>query len=78
MMSGVIVARVMMVARITQNDRQSTVDRSEHEARGNERAEAKQSKHEGGNPPGCTATSRLTCFGCHQTNKMLHRLRGIK
>jgi hypothetical protein len=78
MMPGVIVARVMMVGSITQNDCQSSIDRSEHEARRNERAEAKQSKHEGGNPPGCATTSQLARFGCYHTNKMPHRLRGIK
>ena len=77
-MSGVIVARVMMVGRITQNDCQSSIDRSEHEARRNERAQTKQSKHEGGNPSGRATTSQLIRFGCHHTNKMLHRQRRIK
>jgi hypothetical protein len=55
MMLGVIVTQVMMMAdvrrfRIAYDDSQSSVDRSEHEARGNKSAETQQSEDERGGP----------------------------
>lgn len=81
-MSRVIVARVMMRRlpriRITQNDRQSSVDWSEHETRGNKRTQTQQSKHEGRNPTGRTTTLRLIRFRFAHTIKMPHHARVIK
>jgi hypothetical protein len=61
MMSRVIVAVLMMTdvrrVRIAHDHFQSSIDWCEHEARGNESAEAQQSEYEGGNPTGYATVS---------------------
>jgi hypothetical protein len=81
MMSRVIVA-VMMTdvrrVRIAHDNFQSSIDWSEHEARGNESTEAQQSEYEGGNPTGYATVSRSIRLRDFHIVKMPDRLRGIK
>jgi hypothetical protein len=79
MMPRVIVAQVMMMGevrcvRIAYNDVQSSVDRSEHEARGNKSAEAQQREDERGGPTGDATASRPIRFACFHMMTMPYRL----
>lgn len=83
MMSRVVVTEVMMMAdvgrvRIAYNNVQPSVDGSEHEARGNESAEAQQSEDERGGPTGDATVSRPIRFTCFHMMTMPYRLCGIK
>jgi hypothetical protein len=79
MMPCVIVTQVMMMAdvrrvRIAYNDVQSSVDGSEHEARGNKSAEAQQSEDERGGPTSDATASRPIRFACVHIMTMPYRL----
>jgi hypothetical protein len=78
MMSRVIVAVMMMTdvcrVRIAHDNFQSSIDWSEHEARGNESAEAQQSEYEGGNPTGYATVSRSIRLEDSHMLKMPDRL----
>jgi hypothetical protein len=78
MMSRVIVAVMMMTdvrrVRIAHDNFQSSIDWSEHEARGNESAEAQQSEYERGNPTGYATVSQSICLEDLHMLKMPHRL----
>jgi hypothetical protein len=79
MVSRVIVTQVMMMAdvrrvRIAYNDVQSSIDRSEHEARGNKSAQTEQSEDERGGPMRDATTSRPIRFACFHIMTMPYRL----
>jgi hypothetical protein len=79
MMPRVVVTHVMMMAdtrrvRVAYNNVQPSVDGSEHEARGNESAEAQQSEDERGGPTGYATASRPIRFTCVHMLTMPYRL----
>jgi len=83
MMPRVVMTHVMMVTevrrvRVAYNNVQPSVDRSEHEARGNESAEAQQSEDERGGPTGDATASRPIRFTCVHMMTMPYRLWRIK
>ena len=83
MMPRVVVTQVMMMADVRRvgiayNDVQPSVDGSEHEARGNESAEAQQSEDERGGPTGDATASRPIRFTCLHVMTMPYRLGRIK
>ena len=81
MMSRVIVAVKMTDVRrvrIAHDNFQSSIDWSEHEARGNESAEAQQSEDVRGGPTGDATAARPIRFACLHMMTMPYRLRRIK
>jgi hypothetical protein len=79
MMPRVVVTQVMMMAdvrrvRIAYNNVQPSVDGREHEARGNESAEAQQSEDERGGPTGDATASRPIRFASVHMMTMPYRL----
>ena len=83
MMPRVVVTQVMMMADVRRvgiayNNSQPSVDGSEHETCGNERAEAQQSENERGGPTGDATASRPIRFACLHMMTMPYRLWRIK
>ena len=83
MVPRVVVTQVMMMADVRRvgiayNNVEPSVDGSEHEARGNESAEAQQSEDVRGGPTGDATAARPIRFACLHMMTMPYRLRRIK
>jgi hypothetical protein len=78
MMPRVVVTHMMMTearrVRVAYNNVQPSVDGSEHEACGNESAEAQQSEDERSGPTGHATASRPIRFRCVHMLTMPYRL----